>query len=38
MHPVFVKLGVSSPFLGKKVENAPKFCTFRCFTERKIQE
>ena len=31
MHPILVRLGVFSPFLRKKVENAPIFCTFGCF-------
>ena len=31
MHPIFVKLGIFSPYSRKKAENELKFCTFGCF-------
>ena len=30
MHLIFVRLGVFHFFLRKKVQNAPKLCTFGC--------
>ena len=38
MHPFFVRLDVFSPFLRKKVENAPKFGTFGCFFKNIIKK